>query len=76
MVTGNRQDDGFVVEQTSTRGWALIASFRQVQIRKLYIQGRSYREIAAIVGVSTSTVHKYLAPVTRGRLVNEPSENT
>lgn len=61
-VKDNRLDDGFVVE-------ARTPPFVQVQIRRLYLQGRSYTQIEQIAGVSRATVARFLAPITRGREV-------
>lgn len=57
-----RNDDGFVVE-------ARTPAFVQVQIRRLYLQGRSYSQIEEIAGVSRATVARFLAPITRGQEV-------
>jgi len=60
----SRYDDGFVVPSTR------VPAFVQVEIRRLYRQGRSYRQIMRITGLSRQSVSRYLRPVTRGLPVN------
>ena len=62
--THSRYDDGFVVPSTR------VPAFVQVEIRRLYRQGRSYRQIMRITGLSPCTVSRYLRPITRGTPVN------
>jgi len=61
----SRYDDGFVVPSTR------VPAFVQVEIRRLYRQGRSYRQIMRITNLSMQTVSRYLRPVTRGLPVTQ-----
>lgn len=63
---GSRYDDGFVV---ATGHHNELAAHQQVQIRRLYRDGKSYRAIQQIMGISSKTVAKYLLPITRGKLI-------
>lgn len=65
-VIDSRHDDGFVVQ---TGHHNELAAFQQVQIRRLYREGKSYRTIQQIMGISSKTVAKYLLPITRGKLI-------
>lgn len=49
-----------------------LPAYVQVQIRRLYLEGKSYRAIQAIVGVSSRTVAKYTACLPESRKRGSP----
>lgn len=61
-------DDGFVVDSNHHKA---LSAFEQVQIRRLYKEGKSYRVIQRVLGVSSKTVAKYLMPITQGKFISD-----